>query len=218
MAKNQTKEKKKKDIREILQNREHKFQKELKKEEFFEYKKFHTKIVIFTIIGMLISGAVSGLLIYYWTADDSQEIYVGLGEIYPKEFLAKVDVYNTGPKVVMGLESHYNIDDKLKGNVNFDDKTLGSDQKTLGTIDFSDLEIMSIEQCKEEILKGIAWGSEGVIRTCRRTHNLIITDISCDTCKEITIILTSGVKTINTEVECIHGKERELNCKLVNIF
>jgi len=208
----------KKDIREKLQKKDHDFQRKLKQEEFFKYKKFHSWIVFFTVIGMLGSALGSGLLVYYLTFDDSQEIYIGLGKMYPKVFLAQVDVHNNGEKIIMGLKAYYTIDGKLKKKINFADTFLSSNQRTMGTIEFSDLENMSIEQCKEDILGGIAWGSEGVVRTCRKTHNLGITDISCDTCEEITIILTSAVKTINTEVECIHSKERELNCKLINIF
>ena len=181
-------------------------------------EKFQLKLIILTIIGMLISGFGSGGLIYWLTLDKYPEIYVGLNEVYPKEFLAIVDVHNKKDSIAMGLEGHYNINDFPKEKIFFEDTSLGKGQ-TKGEINFLKLENLSIESCKEEILGGIAQGSKGVLRTCRRTHNLRITDISCDTCEGGNIILTSVVKIINTEVECTHGEEtRELDCELTNIF
>ena len=83
-------------------------------------KKVKIILIVSIIVGVLILFG-SGYLIYWLTLDKHPELYVGLSEVYPKEFLAYVDVHNTKDSIAMGLEGHYNIDGFPNEKIFFED-------------------------------------------------------------------------------------------------
>lgn len=185
----------------------------------FKTNKFQLRLTILTIVGMLVAGFLSGVVVYDFSIDKSPELIVSLNEVYPRDFQAKLDVINKKDYFAVGLEGDYFIDDLLKGKIEFEENSIGR-EKTRGIINFSAFKALAIEECKNKILQeeGISV-SEGVLRTCRRTHLLGISKIGCQTCEGKDIFLLKGTETINTEVECVQGKEEtELFCELKNIF
>jgi len=184
-----------------LMDKDHKFQEKLMKKKFWEEKRIQRNLTIIIIIGMLVSGILSGLGVYWLSIDQDPYLIVSPYRTPNKTFdKLSIQIANIKETPATMIRVLYKIEEAeqwetAEPEIPYLDK--GND---FIEIDFNKLDEQIIRNCEKILIE--ANSKEYDYVSPHKNYDLVFR-ISCNSnkCKDENILYTNRI-TYSREIDC----------------